>query len=142
MEKYIDFLRSKIEIAPEDGFLVPLTEINPILKFHQRDTVQWAIRGGRRAIFKAFGLGKTLVDLEICRIIIKYKNGKALIILPLGVRQEFVHDIVTELSSWELIISSTTLSRLSIGFTVSFRPSRLKLTSFIPRVSGKSCRLY
>jgi vacuolar-type H+-ATPase catalytic subunit A/Vma1 len=29
--------------------------------------VRWAVRGGRRAIFAAFGLGKTVIQLETLR---------------------------------------------------------------------------
>lgn len=90
--EYIEFLRTKIDIAPETGFDVELEEINPVCKGHQRDTIRWAIKGGRRAVFKSFGLGKTVDNLEICRIIIKHEGGKALIVLPLGVKQEFAHD--------------------------------------------------
>ena len=89
---YTDFLQSKIEIAAESGFDISPDEINPILKPHQRDAVVWAVKGGRRALFEAFGLGKTLQQLEYCRIVIKHKGGKALIILPLGVKQEFTRD--------------------------------------------------
>ncbi|HEX2925054.1 MAG TPA: DNA methyltransferase [Ruminiclostridium sp.] len=92
--KYFEFLKRKMDIAPETGFDIDISEINPALKPHQRVAVQWAIKGGRRAVFKAFGLGKTIVNLEICRIIIKHKGGKALVVLPLGVKQEFVHDAV------------------------------------------------
>lgn len=91
-QSYIDFLTSKIDIARETGFDVPLEEINPVLKPHQRDAVRWAIKGGRRALFEAFGLGKTCQELEWARIIVKYKGGKALIVLPLGVKQEFYRD--------------------------------------------------
>lgn len=98
--KYLEFLKRKMDIAPETGFDVDISEVNPALKPHQRTAVVWAIKGGRRAIFKAFGLGKTIVNLEICRIIVKHKGGKALIVLPLGVRQEFKHD-ATELLGME-----------------------------------------
>ena len=54
----------------------------------------WAIRGGRRALFESFGLGKTVQEIEFCHQIIKHKGGKALIVLPLGVKQEFTHDAV------------------------------------------------
>jgi DNA modification methylase len=91
---YIDFLKSKIDIAPETGFEIETSEINSVLKPHQRDAVKWAISGGRRAIFEAFGLGKTAQELEISRIVIKHKGGKALIVLPLGVKQEFTRDAV------------------------------------------------
>jgi DNA modification methylase len=91
---YMDFLKSKIVIAKESGFEISPDEVNPILKPHQRDSVVWAIKGGRRALFEAFGLGKTIQELEWCRIITEKQGGKALIVLPLGVKQEFVHDAV------------------------------------------------
>jgi DNA modification methylase len=89
---YIDFLRSKIDIAKESGFEITPDEVNPIMKPHARDAVAWAIRGGRRALFEAFGLAKTTQQLEICRLIVKHKGGKALIVVFLGVKQEFSHD--------------------------------------------------
>lgn len=89
---YTDFLRAKVVVAERFGFDIDDAEINPILKPHQRAMVRWAIAGGRRAIFAAFGLGKSVVQLEIVRIILKYVSGKGLIVIPLGVRQEFVRD--------------------------------------------------
>lgn len=91
---YLKFLKSKIQIASESGFVIAPEQVNPILKPHQRDAVVWAVRGGRRAIFAAFGLGKTLQQLEFCRIVTECMGGKALIVLPLGVKQEFVRDAV------------------------------------------------
>ena len=90
--KYIEFLKSKIEIAPENGFDIELDNINPICKPHQKDVIKWAVKGGRRALFESFGLGKTIQQLEILRLILKREGGKALVICPLGVRQEFKHD--------------------------------------------------
>ena len=92
--EYIEFLRQKIDIAPESGFCISDDELNPALKPHQRDAVKWAIRGGRRALFESFGLGKTVQALEFCRIITKHQGGKALIVMPLGVKQEFKRDAV------------------------------------------------
>ena len=89
---YKEFIESKVEIAPKTGFHIDDSEICPLLKPHQKAAVKWCIEGGRRGIFEKFGLGKTVQELEICRIIIKHKGGKALIVLPLGVRQEFVKD--------------------------------------------------
>ena len=89
---YLDFLKTKIEVAPVSGFSVSPEELNPILKPHQRDAVMWALNGGRRALFESFGLGKTIQELEYCRLVLKHQGGKALIVLPLGVRQEFKHD--------------------------------------------------
>lgn len=98
--KYYDFLKSKIDIAPESGFEIQPHEVNSALKSHQRDAVMWAVRGGRRALFESFGLGKTAQQLEWCRIIAQHEHGRALIILPLGVRQEFQRDAV-RLLGWE-----------------------------------------
>ena len=90
--EYIDFLKSKMVIAPEGGFDIDPAEVNQALKPHQRDAVVWAVHGGKRALFESFGLGKTVQELEFCRIVTKHEGGAALIILPLGVRQEFVRD--------------------------------------------------
>lgn len=92
--RYNEFLKNKIEVAPESGFEIDISEINPILKPHQREAVIWAVRGGRRALFESFGLGKTIQALEFCRIVTQHKGGKALIVMPLGVKQEFQRDAV------------------------------------------------
>ena len=95
MSTYNEFLHSKIVTAPVSGFDVPESAIHPALKPHQRDAVRWALHGGRRALFESFGLGKTVQELEFCRQVIRHEEGgKALIVLPLGVRQEFTHDAV------------------------------------------------
>ena len=85
MESYLEFLRSKIVLASETGFTLPPEEINPALKPHQRDAVVWALRGGSRALFESFGLGKTVQELEFCHQAVRHEGGKALIVLPLGV---------------------------------------------------------
>lgn len=90
---YMDFVRSKIITIPQYGFAVSLEEINPILKPHQKLAVQWAILGGRRALFLDFGLGKSVVQLEIARIVSQRFNDRALLTIPLGVRQEFTQDV-------------------------------------------------
>jgi len=89
---YQEFLLSKMAIAKESGFDVSDLDINQNLLPHQRDAVRWAIKGGRRALFESFGLGKTVQQLEILRLIIANKGGKALVVCPLGVRQEFKQD--------------------------------------------------
>lgn len=90
--EYREFLESKICVAPDSGFKVEDNEINPALKPHQREAVKWALKGGRRALFESFGLGKTVQELEFCRLVVKHKGGRALIVLPLGVKQEFTRD--------------------------------------------------
>lgn len=100
MRTYEEFLRSKMELAPKSGFETDPSEINSILKPHQRDAVQWAVRSGRRALFERFGLGKTVQKLEWCRIVTERQGGQALLVLPLGVRQEFTHDAQSQDGCW------------------------------------------
>ncbi len=91
---YKNFLLSKIEIANDSGIEIKESEVSSSLKPHQKDAVRWALKGGRRALFEAFGLGKTIQELEFCRLAVKHEGGRALIVLPLGVKQEFTRDAV------------------------------------------------
>ncbi|AUH70237.1 DNA methylase N-4 [Gordonia sp. YC-JH1] len=93
MDDYERFLEGKVAFDRTYGHKVEWSDINPILKPHQRDIVAWAVTGGRRAIFAAFGLGKSVMQLETLRITLeKHGGGRGLIIAPLGVRIEFAHD--------------------------------------------------
>jgi len=94
---YQEFIEDKMKLDSRMGFKVIDSDIKPLLppytwKPHQKDIVRWAVRGGRRAIFAAFGLGKTPIQLEIMRLIGEREGGLQLIIAPLGVRQEFKRD--------------------------------------------------
>lgn len=91
---YQEFLESKIELAQDSGFEVNPADINKALKPHQRDAVIWALKGGRRALFESFGLGKTIQEIEFCKQVIDHEGGRALIVLPLGVKMEFTQDAV------------------------------------------------
>lgn len=91
-EEYLNFLRSKIKLADSFGFDVRSDEINPILKPHQRDIVQWMVRMGCAACFAAFGLGKSVIQIEVVRLVREKAGGMGLIVIPLGVRQEFLRD--------------------------------------------------
>lgn len=91
---YLDFLKTKIEIAVDSGFTVDQEKINPALKPHQKDAVIWALKGGRRALFENFGMGKTIQEIEFCYQAVRRFSGKALIVCPLGVKQEFQRDAV------------------------------------------------
>lgn len=92
---YEDFLRDKMELAEETGFRVSRDELHPCLKPHQKDSIEWALKGGRRAIFAKFGMGKTVMQIEFNRqVLIHEGGGRALFVVPLGVKQEFAHDAV------------------------------------------------
>jgi DNA modification methylase len=89
---YRAFLEAKVAAAPALGCAVDEGEINQVLKPHQRDIVRWAVAGGRRGIFAAFGLGKSVIQIEALRLVLARQGGRALIVAPLGVRQEFRRD--------------------------------------------------
>jgi DNA modification methylase len=89
---YRQFLEAKMKVAPATGITVPMEAINPDLKPFTRAIVQWAAAGGCRAIFASFGLHKTSTQIELCRLLKSRAGGEALIVLPLGVRQEFFRD--------------------------------------------------
>lgn len=87
---YLDFLKDKMAISHETGFEIKDEDLTPSLYPHVKDTVKWAVKGGCRAIFSSFGMQKTVTQLEIIRIILKYKGGKGLIVCPKRVVVEFV----------------------------------------------------
>jgi DNA modification methylase len=87
--EYRDFVKNKAVQVQDFGFEIQKEDLHPSLYPHQQDTVLWALKGGRRAIFSSFGLGKTRTAIEICRQVLAHEGGKALIVAPLGVRQEF-----------------------------------------------------
>lgn len=102
---YEAFLREKVAFDRSFGFQVPMEEFSPIFqpshpqfKPHQRDIVGWAVAGGRRAIFARYGLGKSVMQLEALRLIVKLAPDRskgprrALIVAPLGVRFDIIRD--------------------------------------------------
>jgi DNA modification methylase len=92
-QAYQDFLAAKAQLATPDGFDIDPADIHPALKPHQRDAVAWAVAGGRRALFESFGLGKSIQQLEIARLILReLGGGRGLIVCPLGVRQDIARD--------------------------------------------------
>lgn len=94
LPEYRAFLEGKLRLV-NDGEGIAAGAINPLLKPHQRDIVMWAMKKGRAAIFAAFGLGKTFMQIEIARLTIAQHGGRFLIVAPLGVRQEFIRDAKT-----------------------------------------------
>ncbi len=89
---YLRFLQSKVRFDTDAGFVVDRAAINPMLKPHQQALVQWMVRKGRAACFANFGLGKSFIQLEALRLVLDHAGGRGLIVLPLGVRQEFKVD--------------------------------------------------
>lgn len=93
-EAYRQFLEAKVCVADRFGFDVTDSDVSQALRPHCRAIVPWLLRGGRRALFASFGLGKTTIQLETVRVAARHEDGAGLIVLPLGVRQEFKRDAV------------------------------------------------
>jgi hypothetical protein len=134
MSTYQAFLEAKSRLAPALGFDVDLSEINPLLKPHQKAIVQWACFGGRRAIFAAFGLGKSIVQLEILRLVRLHVGGRGLIVLPLGVRREFQVDAAFLRTGDRADVSNE--QRVELADWLEGRPDRLVTVEFIRSVAG------
>jgi len=98
LDAYAEFLERKVRFSYTFGHQVDDEDVNANLLPHQRDLVRWAVAGGRRAIFASFGLGKSVIQLETLRLTLAAAGGgRALIVCPLGVKQEFQHDAETVL---------------------------------------------
>jgi hypothetical protein len=97
---YEEFLRAKLEFAPSTGFEVAPEGINPLCKPHQRDIIQWKIRGGRRANFSAFGTGKTIMQQEPARIIQRASDCRYLQVIRLANRADFVREASLDTPEW------------------------------------------
>ena len=89
---YKEFLKAKVVVAENFGVDTSGIHYNPKLFPHQRDIVDFCLRGGRRAIFASFGLGKTFMQLEFAAKVIALTNKPFLIVCPLGVAGEFKRD--------------------------------------------------
>ncbi len=108
---YDDFLREKVAFDRAFGFDVRDEWLSPIMrpghehfKPHQADIVKWAVKGGRRAIFARYGLGKSVMQLEVLRLIVEHgpdgRRGalgavdvrRGLVVAPLGVRFDIIAD--------------------------------------------------
>lgn len=98
-DPYRTFVEGKAPDARETGFEIDPAEINPAMRPHAAALTRWGVRGGRRAYFTAFGLHKTTIQLETGRLILERAGGQGLIVLPLGVRQEFRRDAL-EVLGW------------------------------------------
>jgi DNA modification methylase len=89
---YDDFLSTKIIKAEPSGVAIAPEGISPVLFDFQRDIVRWALRRGRAAIFADCGLGKTLMQLEWARHVMKQYTCRILIAAPLSVGAQTVEE--------------------------------------------------
>lgn len=109
---YDRFLADKVAYDRAFGFEVTDADLSPTLLPHQVKLVRWAIAGGRRALFERYGLGKTVQQLELLRLCITHPDsttagGKALIVAPLRVQREFLHDALALLGTETRFVKHT-----------------------------------
>lgn len=137
-DAYLAFLKAKACIAVARGIEVADHEINPILLPHQRIMVRWALRLGRAGLFAAFGLGKTFMQIEFCRLLVEKLGESALIVIPLGVRQEFMRDARTLATGEHPKISDET--RAALAAWQKDRPDRVPVLAFIRSLADAAAR--
>ena len=91
MTTYQDFLKAKRVVDPMTGVDIVLP-IPSYFKPHQADITRWALRRGRAAIFAGTGLGKTLMELEWCRQVVKATGKPVLSLAPLAVSNQHIRE--------------------------------------------------
>ena len=87
---YHAFLECKAQYGSLSGF-DPLWMPAFLFDF-QRQLVEWALRKGRAAIFADCGLGKTPMQLVWAQNVIQKENKPVLIITPLAVGLQTLHE--------------------------------------------------
>ena len=89
-DPYREFLEAKRQRGADDGFR-PLWMPGFLFDF-QSLLVEWALRKGRAAIFADCGLGKTPMQLVWAQNVIQKENKPVLIITPLAVGLQTLHE--------------------------------------------------
>ena len=87
---YQQFIDGKRETVEPSGF--EPTALNPMLFDWQKDVVRWACRKGKACIFEDCGCGKTVQQLEWARQVCEHTNGRVLVVAPLAVSGQTVHE--------------------------------------------------
>jgi len=80
---YDSFIKAKSKSLPLCG-LAKVPKLSGHLFPFQKEIVAWALRRGRAAIFADTGLGKTRMQLEWARHVVKHTGGKVLVLAPLA----------------------------------------------------------
>lgn len=136
LDEYRAFLEAKRPRARVYGAPVPPGAVHPRAKDFQAAVIRWAVEGGRRALFERFGLGKTLQQLEIMRLVLAPKGGLGLIVAPLGVRQEFLAEARALGIDLTFVRSTEEIDR-HVAFAPEDRKAFLYLTNYESVREGK-----
>lgn len=87
---YSEFIQQKTHLQGDFGF-APLWMPDMLFDF-QKSLVEWAMRKGRAAIFADCGLGKSAMQLTIAENIVRKTGKRVLILTPLAVTSQLVHE--------------------------------------------------
>jgi DNA modification methylase len=93
MKSYEEFLNEKRIVHKASGFEVLENQISPIAKPHQNASIRYALRKGKAAILHDTGLGKTIDQLEISRLVNERTGKDSLIVMPLNVAYETIDSL-------------------------------------------------
>ena len=85
---YATFLDRKRRAAGDLGIDISTTDVHPLLHDWQAESVAWAVKKGRCALFWDCGLGKTFAQVEWARL----SGDRALILAPLSVARQTVRE--------------------------------------------------
>lgn len=88
--KYLEFLKSKQNVATDAGFEVD--DLNPKLYEYEHDIVRWALKKGKSAIFAECGLGKTPMQLEFANQVCRHTGKSVLVVAPLSVAHQTIRE--------------------------------------------------
>lgn len=89
---YMSFLKSKLITSLPVGFECRESDIPERLYPFQKDLVRWACMRGKAALFTMTGTGKTAMQVSWAEIVHRKTNGPVLILAPLAVSKQTVHE--------------------------------------------------
>ncbi|MCB0106340.1 MAG: hypothetical protein KDE53_10535, partial [Caldilineaceae bacterium] len=96
--KYLEFLKGKVQLGYSAG--LDVGEMHLSLFPHQRDIIVWALKRGKALIAAKFGLGKSRMQIEILRQVHQQTGRKVLVVCPLGVKHQFIHEDGPAMDTW------------------------------------------
>lgn len=91
-ETYKDILERKKIKRVESGFEIEESQLNTHLFDFQKYCVKRMLKMGKGAVFAGCGLGKTLIQLEWALRVAEHENKPVLILAPLSVSKQTIHE--------------------------------------------------
>jgi Helicase conserved C-terminal domain len=117
---YADFLATKRRLAPSVGIAgVDPGDLDPRLFGFQAHVTAWALRKGRAAAWLDTGLGKTAVQVEWARQIMRRTGVQPLILAPLAVAEQTVRLAGEILDAEVTYVADAAEARAADGIVIS-----------------------